>query len=308
RRRFRGTTYEAYMQGIHPDDRKHVGEAIGKALETGIYPGLEHRIVRPDGSERYVIAKGAVIQEADGRVAKLIGGCLDITERREAEERRRQRQKLEAIGQLSAGIAHNFNNLLMGILPNLELAMEMVDEEAAELIQGAQEAAVRAAGLVRQLTTFAGPGRSAPRRAEDIRALVQQTVGICRRGFDTRIDLSTALPEEPVVVVGDGTLLQQALLNILINARDALTEARVQAPTVRVEVERLGAQADELSRLEVAGSGPAVAIRIADNGPGMTAQTRQHVYEPFFTTKEVGAGTGLGLSTSLAIAKDHGGA
>ena len=300
--------YASYIATIHPAERQFVGETIAKALDTGVYSDLEHRIVRPDGTHRYLLAKGAVSRSPDGTFAKLLGGCLDITERREAEERQRQSQKLEAIGQLAAGIAHNFNNLLMGILPNLDLAMEGSNVDTTELLEAARGAALRAAELVRQLTTFAGRARPAPRRPEDIRALVERTMGICRRAFDRGIELTATLPEEPIVVVGDPTLLEQALLNILINARDALTEAQVEAPRVRVDVARISASADEIRRHELSWPGDGVALRIIDNGPGMSAQTRHRVYEPFFTTKDVGKGTGLGLSTSLAIVKDHGGA
>ena len=219
---------------------------IAKALDTGVYPDFEHRIVRPDGTHRYLLAKGAVTRGADGSFAKIIGGCLDITERREAEERQRQSQKLEAIGQLSAGIAHNFNNLLMAILPNLDLAMVGANAETRELLEAAQGAALRAAELVRQLTTFAGRARPAPRRPEDIREVVERTMAICRRAFDREIELNVTLPAEPAFVVGDPTLLEQALLNILINARDALTEAQVEAPCVRIEVARISASADEI--------------------------------------------------------------
>ncbi|HSO38823.1 MAG TPA: ATP-binding protein [Labilithrix sp.] len=300
--------YASYIATIHPDERQFVSERVAKALDTGIYSDFEHRIVRPDGTHRYLLSKGAVTRGADGSFAKFIGGCLDITERREAEERQRQSQKLEAVGQLSAGIAHNFNNLLMGILPNLELAMEESNAHTRELLEAAQGAALRAAELVRQLTTFAGRARPAPRRPEDIRELVERTMGICRRAFDRRIELIATLPGEPMVVVGDPTMLEQALLNILINARDALTEAKVEAPAVRIEVARISASADELRKHELSWPGDGVSLRIVDNGPGMSEQTRRRVYEPFFTTKDVGKGTGLGLSTSLAIVKDHGGA
>jgi two-component system cell cycle sensor histidine kinase/response regulator CckA len=133
-------------------------------------------------------------------------------------------------------------------------------------------------------------------------------VEICQRTFDRRIELGVTLPEEPAVVVGDPTQLEQVLLNILINARDALMEAQVVAPRVRIEVTRIAASANEIQAHDLSWRGDGVSVRITDNGAGMSAQTRHRIYEPFFTTKDVGRGTGLGLSTSLAIVKDHGGA
>ena len=299
--------YASYVASIHPDDRKAVVKVVTTALETGVYADSEHRIVRPDGVQRYLLTKGAVTRGPDGKFTKLIGGVLDVTDRREAVDRQLQSQKLEALGQLSAGIAHNFNNLLMGILPNLELALEEPNVPARELLEAAREASLRAAELVRQFTTFAGKARPAPRRPEDVRVLVERTMAICRRAFDRRIELVATLPQEPVIVVGDPTQLEQALLNILINARDALMEAQVEQPLVRIEVTQIPASADNLRIHGLAGAGGITSIRITDNGPGMSAHTRSRIYEPFFTTKGVGKGTGLGLSTSLAIVKDHGG-
>jgi two-component system, cell cycle sensor histidine kinase and response regulator CckA len=300
--------YASYIALIYPDERQAVGERIAKAQATGVYPSFEHRIVRPDGSQRFLLAMGTVTRSPDGSVAKFLGGCLDITERREAEERQRQSQKLEAIGQLSAGIAHNFNNLLMGILPNLELAIARPNVDRRELLEAAHGAALRAAELVRQLTTFAGQTRPTPRRPEDLRDLVGRTIAICRRAFDRRIELSATLCDEPAVVVGDHTMLEQALLNVLINARDAVMEAQVESPSLRIEVALVSGSAPELRMHQLSWPSDGVSLRIIDNGPGLSEETKRRMYEPFFTTKDVGKGTGLGLSTSLAIVKDHGGA
>jgi len=176
----------AYIALIHPDEQQLARGRLAKAVATGVYSDSEQRIVRPDGTVRYVLAKGAFVRGDDGNLTKLIGGCLDITERREAEERQRQSQKLEAIGQLSAGIAHNFNNLLMGILPNLDLAIARANVGTRELLEAAQGAALRAAELVSQLTTFAGRARPAPRRPEDVRRTMRGTIGHFRTSVDLR--------------------------------------------------------------------------------------------------------------------------
>ena len=299
--------YLTYMARIHPDDRESVAAMISKTLETGDYPGVEHRIVRPDGTIRSLMAKGTVTRAADGSFAKIIGGCLDVTDRRENEERQRQSQRLEAVGQLSAGIAHNFNNLLMAILPNLELAMIGATADTRELLESARDASHRAAELVRQLMTLAGRQQPGPRRTEDIRLVVERTLDICRRAFDRRIAITVVYPDEPTIVSHDATQLEQALLNILINARDALMEANIDVPTVQIEVSRISGSAKEIRDQRLAWLGDGVCVRIGDNGPGMSESVRRHIYEPFFTTKDVGKGTGLGLATTLTIVKEHGG-
>lgn len=299
--------YDAYMALVYPDDRASVAETIGHALKTGIYADLEHRIILPDGTLRHLLAKGTVTRNLDGTFAKVLGGCLDITNRRLQEEQQRNNQKLEAIGRLSAGIAHNFNNLLMAILPNLELAIDDVAGETKEILGAAQTAARRAAELVRQLTTFAGRSRPAPRSREDVAALIQQSIAKCRRAFEHQIECSLQLPTTPVYVHCDRGSLEQAIHNILVNARDALIDARTLAPRVQVEVSTISASTEELRRQGLAWATQGVRIQIADNGPGMDAATERRMYEPFFTTKDIGKGTGLGLSTSLAIVQDHGG-
>jgi PAS domain S-box-containing protein len=288
--------YEAFLACMHPDDREMVASHVKRSSETGVYPDLEHRIVRPDGETRWLLGTATFVRDEAGQLALLIGGTFDVTDRRRIDEQLRLAQKMEAIGQLSAGIAHNFNNMLAVIVPSVEAASvraDRADPLAAELLAGARDAALRAAGIVRELMLVAGRSRATDRKPLAIEAIVERTVRICRSTFDSQIRIDLRVAPDPPLIVGDGGQIEQALLNVLINARDAVQASPETRPrTIRVRVD---------------GADGRVAVRVEDNGVGMDAVTRRHVFEPFFTTKEIGRGTGLGLATTYAIVEDHGG-
>lgn len=286
-------SYDEFLALIHPDDRARVGAHVQRSAETGVYPDLEHRIVRPDGETRWLLGKASFVRDASGNRSLLIGGTFDITERKQFEEQLRHAQKMEAIGQLSAGIAHNFNNMLAVIVPSIELAAARADKTTAGVLAGALDASMRAAAIVRELMLVAGKSRTMDRKPVAIETLVERTVRMCQTTFDPGITLDLhAGPKPPLVVANEGQI-GQALLNVLINARDAVRsvpDARPRAIRVRIEA-----------------SEHEVAVRVEDDGCGMDEETRRRVFEPFFTTKEVGRGTGLGLATTYAIVTDHGG-
>ncbi len=300
------TSYRAYRELIHPDDRPAIEASIGVAMRTGTYQDVEHRVVWPDGSIHWVLAKGAIFRGPDGAPRKIIGGVVDITERKQLEEQLRQAQKMEAVGQLTAGIAHNFNNLLMAILPNVELARRASPADLQLILDDIDGASRRGAELVRQLMMFSrsAVARSTPHRP--LRPAIEQVLEICRSSFERQIVLELD-DRTPPGLICDPSPLQQALLNVLLNARDAV--AQRSSPAIRVVVARVGAGEDGLrppSSLVEAGV-PLVRIAVSDNGRGMDDATRRRVFEPFFTTKPVGQGTGLGLATSYAMLHEAGG-
>jgi PAS domain S-box-containing protein len=171
---------EAYFALIHPEDRERSAERIRRGIARGRWED-EYRIVRPDGTLRWVLSKASFV----GGVA--LGVVLDVTERHEREEEIRQAQKLEAVGQLTAGIAHNFNNMLMGMLPNLERAALRAPPELAPLLHDAEHSAQRAAQLVQKLMTYAGRNAPKARGVVGVADLVERTVAFCRTTFDQRI-------------------------------------------------------------------------------------------------------------------------
>jgi two-component system, cell cycle sensor histidine kinase and response regulator CckA len=297
-------TFDAYVQTcVHPEDRLELRARSRLAIARSRFDGLSYRIVRPDRQVRWVLASGRVIVGDDGRVVKITGGTLDISEHRVLEEQLRQAQKMEAIGNLTAGIAHNFNNMLSVIIPALDLCAAYVPRPHQALSRDASHASQRASELVQQLTTFAGRSPSEERSAHDVLEIVDGAVGICRRAFDRGLTLYTIYEAPPATVMCNAGQIEQVLVNLLLNSRDAVVERRAGG---RVTI-RVTSRDRHLLPPTALGDAPraCVCIEVADNGVGMSDETRRRAFEPFFTTKQSGRGTGLGLATSFAIVRDH---
>jgi two-component system, cell cycle sensor histidine kinase and response regulator CckA len=282
---------EEYLELVHSEDRAEVIETIARYVETGVYDGMAYRIVRPDGAVRHVIAKGVAQFDEHGQLEALRGGVLDVTERKELEASLAQAQRIQAVGRLTAGIAHNLNNSLSVILPNVAECRELATGPVAERLADIEHASTRAAEMVRQLMLFARP-QDATRSAFDLTEAARRIVDMCRSTFDRKMQIEL-VPAQIPHVLGNSGQIEQVLLNVCLNARDALVESDRGQPCLRVEFSAA-----------VAGR---VCVSIADNGVGMTEAVRARMFEPFFTTKEVGRGTGLGLSSAYAIVIDHGG-
>jgi PAS domain S-box-containing protein len=285
--------YEQFLARVHPEDRQLVHGSFTRARASGVYEELEHRILRPTGEVRHVLAKGSTTYDKQGNPTGSLGAAFDITARKRLEEQLYQGQKMEAVGQLTAGIAHNFNNVLSIILPNVALCKRDAAPQVVTRLADIEHAAQRAADLVRQLMLFARREIEVKKSALDPVLMVQRTLEICRTTFDRGIDIELEIASGVPRVIANAGQLEQVLLNICINARDALEEAGVRAPKISIRVER--------------SPGADAQIRVSDNGPGMDELTRSRVFEPFFTTKAVGRGTGLGLASAYAIVNDHGG-
>jgi PAS domain S-box-containing protein len=279
---------------VHEDDREIVQEDGEYLFRTGVWRSRPHRIVRPDGTERWVLTLGRPVL-ADDRIVRIDGGTLDVTERRMIEESLQRAQRMDALGQLTAGLAHNFNNLLAVILPALESLEEVVPPDRATPLQDAQLAGERARELVQQLMAFAGrrPGRQRSRLA--VAALLEDAIGLCRQTFSRSLTLELRLPPEPLYVAADVAELEQVLLNLLLNARDAVMERSDGARSIVLGARRDPAGVD------------GVEITVEDNGIGVPAALRERIFDPFFTTKPPGLGTGLGLSSALGTVRAHGG-
>jgi PAS domain S-box-containing protein len=263
----------------------------------------EHRLYSKDGEIVWVDSATALLRDADGKPQGAVSMAQNITTRRAAEEQLRQSQKIDAIGQLTAGIAHDFNNLLLGMLGYTELAQAEVDArgQAAEYLRRIESSARRAATLTGQLLAF---GRRQALRPEplELNALVSETVAMLRRVLGERIELLTVLDPSLDPVQADSGQMQQVLLNLALNARDAMPDGG--ALTIRTSNAEVGA--DDLRSLELA-PGRYVVLSVEDQGCGMTHEVSERIFDPFFTTKSVGKGTGLGLSSTYGIVKQSGG-
>ena len=236
----------------------------------------------------------------------ILALARDITERRQLEEQVRHSQKMDAIGQLAGGIAHDFNNQLAGIMGYADvLARELQDnDELRDSAQAIVQAARRSADLTQQLLAFARKGKALAIPV-DLHRVIDEVVSLLRHSIDRRIQISLKLDAETHTISGDPTQIQSALLNIALNARDAMD----QGGTIGFQTELV--ELDEAycshSTFQIV-PGRFLCVRISDTGMGMSAQTLQHIFEPFFTTKEPGRGTGMGMAAVYGTVKDHHGA
>lgn len=255
------------------------------------------------GSHNGTAINGELVEKASRRIRygdkiRIGQSSLLLFSRYDSmEEQLLQSQKLEALGQLSGGVAHDLNNLLAVILGNVGVVRVHANHpEVSECLDDIETAAERAAGLARQLLNFSTGSRSG-QRLVDVSRLSQEVVELARRTFDSSIRIENGVIPG-LHVAGDAAELHQSLMNLLINARDAMSEGGTLAVTVRRVDQATGELGEDI---------PHALITVADTGVGMDAETRQRAFEPFFTTKDKGSGTGLGLSTVHGIIQNHGG-
>jgi PAS domain S-box-containing protein len=289
---------------VHEDDVGPMMAAIGEALRHDKGFSLQHRLRDIDGGYRYVLNRGLIVRSPDGRPLRVIGSAEDVSEQRQAEAIAAQAQKLESVGQLAGGMAHDFNNVLTLISGNVSLAIESLapGDPMRDDLQVAADAAERAAALIRQLLTF-GRGQAMASRIIDLNDLLIVLERLLRPMLQSNIRFE--LQPQPGLwpISADPGQLEQVLVNLVLNARDAMPLGGTL--TVATENVELG---PEPSRPHQNGAArPQVLLLVSDTGVGMSPEILAHVFEPFFTTKAPGAGTGLGLATCYGIVKQHGG-
>jgi signal transduction histidine kinase/DNA-binding response OmpR family regulator len=266
---------------IHPDDLEGVTEAISNAAKTGRY-SCEFRWLCADGQYRVLQDQGVVAPSVDGEPREIFGVLLDATDRRSLEEQLTQARKMEAVGQLTGGVAHDFNNLLTVVLGNVDIMARKAEDEARRMrrIDAIRQAAERGRDLTRQLLAFSRRQHLTPVTI-DVSALIRDFAPLVRQAVGEAVTVDLNLADEPLCAHVDPTQLETALLNLAVNARDAMPEGGV----LSIETHR-----------ETADPESGVVISVRDTGVGMSSEVRDRVFEPFFTTKEVGKGSGLGLS------------
>ncbi|MET0293767.1 MAG: response regulator, partial [Phenylobacterium sp.] len=263
---------------IHPEDLERVVQSVSGAQVSGSY-SCEFRWQCADGSYRYLMDQGVLAPGEEGEERQIFGVILDSTERRLLEEQLAQASKMEAVGQLTGGVAHDFNNLLTVVLGNIDIMGRKSEDEdkRRRRLDAIRQAAERGRDLTRQLLAFARRQHLAPVTL-DANQQIAGFAALLRQAVGEAVTIELALHDEPVCIHVDPTQLETALLNLAVNARDAMPE---------------GGRLRIITRL--AGS-DRVEIEVRDTGVGMTPEVLERVFEPFFTTKEVGKGSGLGLS------------
>lgn len=327
-------TYGDLLAATHPDDVERMKTAMQATIESGADYAIEYRTVWPDRSIHWAEMRAQLSRDRSGNAVKLVGVSSDITARVSSEEQQkrlneileervaertaelhkahgtvmaevaqreraeaqlRQAQKMEAIGQLTGGVAHDFNNLLMAVLGNLELLRKHTggDAKAERLIDGALQGAKRGASLTQRLLAFA-------RRQDlsvdpvDLGELVREMTDLLNRSVGTGIVIEIRIPDRMDPVLADSNQLELALLNLVVNARDAMPNGGTIC--ISLQVENVAKPEGELA------AGRYGVLSVADEGHGMDDNTLQKAIEPFFSTKELGKGTGLGLSMIHGLA------
>jgi len=291
---------------LPPAERAQQARALKEYMTTGSGPlegrQLELSGLRADGSDFPLELTVARIG-SDNR-AVLTGFVRDVTERRALEEQLRQSQKLEAIGRLAGGVAHDFNNILMSIMGAADLLLMQIkpDDPARDEATEIKQSVVRGAGLTRQLLAFSRRQAVRPRMFA-LGDIVSGMDTMLRRLIGPEIDFEIICAPEPLMVVADSGQTEQVVLNLVVNARDAMPQGgRVTVRVEEVDVDEAAAVA-----LVEGKAGRYARLSVSDTGTGIDEQTRAKLFEPFFTTKEQGKGTGLGLSIVYGIVKQSGG-
>jgi two-component system cell cycle sensor histidine kinase/response regulator CckA len=296
-------THELFFEHLHPDDRARVRYS-GQCAARGRSRPIEFRVVWPNGSIRHVCMEASNERDPEGRVTRLHGTVQDITARTQLEQQLRQSQKMDAIGTFAGGIAHDFNNYLMVIQGNAHRLKAGYAEGSSErvMLNDVATAASSCAALTRQLLSLARRQISEP-RIIDLASLVTNSASLMRRVLGDHIELVLVTPRENAVVRADPSQLEQLVVNLAINARDAMPDGG----KVTIETSRSRIDEGDASTCPALNPGEYVCLSVKDTGAGIPVAIQSRVFEPFFTTKGQGKGTGLGLSTVYGIAKQwHG--
>jgi PAS domain S-box-containing protein len=288
---------------VHPDDRNRVEQAIAGCLKTGAY-SVEFRWRCADGAYRAFLDQGVLAQGEDGQQPEIFGTMLDVTDRRLLEEQLAQARKMEAVGQLTGGVAHDFNNLLTVVIGNIDLLTRQAGDEAKRQRQlGAiRIAADRGRSLTRQLLAFSRRQQLNPQTL-DVNELISAFLPLVRQAVGEAVTVKPELSRRKLCAHIDPTQLEAALLNLAVNARDAMGGGGELTVSTRLATRKQDLPKDEPE----AGKGRWIVIEVADTGAGMDPAVLERIFEPFFTTKEIGKGSGLGLSQVYGFVRQSGG-
>ena len=295
-----------FLSFLHPEDRPRIQNALDAAVRDGSEYDVEYRNNRPDGALQWIAARGRLERDAQGRPLRLTGVCMDVTARKRLEESLLQSHKMEALGTLAGGVAHDFNNILMAISGNAQLAMSDLpaDHPLQQTLATIEKASGRATNLVRQILAFSR--QQAPARVVmPLQPEVEEAVKLLHATLPARIEIRAEYAAGTPLVSADPTQVHQILMNLGANAAHAMGES---SGRLELRLEGIIISSDPAHAAAGLSEGAYARLSFKDNGCGMDKATLARIFEPFFTTKGVGKGTGLGLSVVHGIMKNHGGA
>ena len=297
-------TYETFINLIYPADREFVKNSVYDALYNKKPYSIDYRIVLTDGKEKIVHGEGMVILNGNDEPVRMLGTIQDVTEKKKLEDQLKHSQKMEAVGILAGGIAHDFNNILSAIMnySNLLIMKRKEDEMTKKFAEQILEASRRGAGLTRGILAFS---RKQPMNMQvvDLNEIIRMVEKMLKRMIGEDIELTIRLKDKPLIVNVDEVQIDQVMMNLSTNARDAMPKGG----SIIVSTDIFELDEGYIRSHGYGAAGDFAMISFRDTGIGMDEETRMRIFEPFFTTKEFGRGTGLGLSISFGIIKQHNG-
>ncbi len=291
------------LDRVHPEDRQKVERALSQCAVTGSYT-VEFRWRCADDSYRTLMDQGVLAPAAEGKTPEIFGSMVDVTDRRSLEEELAQARKMEAVGQLTGGVAHDFNNLLTVVLGNVDLLSrrEEADPKRERQLAAIRYAADRGRSLTRQLLAFSRRQQLNP-QVLDVNALIAGFLPLLRQAVGEAVTVNAAPSRRRLSAHIDPAQLEAALLNLAVNARDAMPSGGQLTISTRMAAAKHDVPKDDAE----ADAGRWIVIEVADTGAGMEPAVLERIFEPFFTTKEVGKGSGLGLSQVYGFVRQSGG-
>jgi signal transduction histidine kinase/DNA-binding NarL/FixJ family response regulator len=293
-----------WIEAMLPEERKRAFAAFVPIMENKPEMSVEYQIARPDGTIRWIHDRGFQVRDATGKLVRLAGIASDITERKQLENRLFQSQKMETVGKLAGGIAHEFNSLLTAILGQSELLLADLPAGSplAESATEISKATSRAATLTRQLLAY---GRRQFLQPEplDLNRVVAEMETPARHLLGRAVEVRSVPAANLKAVLADAGQIEQVILNLIMNARDAMPHGG----KLLLETANVSFDSESVGRDSELKPGDYVMLAVSDTGTGMSPEIKARVFEPFFTTKAIGQGTGLGLSTCYGIIKQSGG-
>jgi signal transduction histidine kinase len=297
--------YQDWLQMLHPDDRTRIDAELWQAITRGQELDTEFRLITANGDTRWTVVKGSVFSDETGKPLRMIGIHMDITDRKQLEAQFLRAQRLESLGTLAGGIAHDLNNILtpmLAVAQLLPLKMPNMDHSTWRLLETLEISAKRGVNLVQQILSFAR-GVESKRLTLKIDTVLAEVKNILEQTLPKSIAIHTDIDSNLWSICGDATQLHQVMMNLCVNARDAMPHGGTLSITAHNQV-----LAEHQARRYLGETaGDYVVVTVSDTGMGIPPEILHRIFDPFFTTKEVGKGTGLGLSAVLGIVKSHNG-